>query len=122
MEERLSANLIPQESRLIDAIQAIKENRNRCVIVHSGDKIVGVLSEGDVMRALLHGADIHSPLEDWLSHDFKFLPTADQQEALELMRRYGITMIPVLDENFALRDVVTLVDILQRVELPGKQS
>lgn len=122
MEERLSANLIPQELRLIDAIQAIKENRNRCVIVYSGEKVVGVISEGDVMRALLQGADIHSPLEDWLSHDFKFLPAADYQEALELMRKYGITMIPVLDENFVPRDVITLVDILQRVELPRNRS
>jgi len=117
MNERLTSSVIPQEARLIDAIQIIKENHNRCVIVQSGDKVVGVLSEGDVMRALLRGADIHSPLEDWVSRDFKFLARLDYREALNLMRKYGITMIPVLDQNFGLLDIVTLVDVLQRVEL-----
>lgn len=116
MEERLKAHVIPQESRLIDAIQAIKESRNRCIIVHSGGKVVGVLSEGDVMRALLHGADIHSPVGDWLSHNFKFLPDLDYRDALELMRMYGITLVPVLDDGFSLQDIVTLSDILERVE------
>ncbi len=118
MDQRLAALVIPFDARLIDAVQAIKENKNRCVVVVSGDKVVGVLSEGDVMRALLHGADVHSPLEVWISHDFKFLSDANDVGALELMRCYGITLVPVLDVDFSLRDVVTLADILQRVSLP----
>lgn len=117
MDERLLTNVISLETRLIDAIQAIKENHNRCVIVQSGEKVIGVVSEGDVMRALLRGADVHTPIEDWVSHDFKFLSIVDYQKALDLMRKHGITMVPVLDENFALLDVITLVDILQKVVL-----
>jgi CBS domain-containing protein len=121
MEEQLIPHVIPLEVRLIDAIEVIRENRNRCVIVRAGEKVVGVLSEGDVMRALLRGADVHSPIEDWVSRSFKFLPAIDYQQALDLMRQYGITMIPILDANFALIDVVSLADILGRVELRQSQ-
>lgn len=117
MDERLSALVIPVDTRLIDAVQAIRENKNRCVIVTSRDKVVGVISEGDVMRALLHGADIHSPLEGWVSHDFKFLSEPDYSEALELMRKHGISLIPILDRNFELCEVITLADVLRRVTL-----
>jgi CBS domain-containing protein len=117
MDDQLSFYLIPLEATLIDAVQVIKENKSRCVFVHSDNKVIGVISEGDVMRALLHGADIHSPIENWLSHDFKFLPDLNYQRALELMSKYGITTIPILDENLNLVNVVTLIDVLERVRL-----
>ena len=117
MDKKSLVNSIQVEERLIDAIQAIKENQNRCIIVKSKEKVVGVISEGDILRALLQGVDIHSPMQNWISHDFKFLSSLDYQQALDLMSKHGISMIPILDKNFLLLDVITLVDLLQRVIL-----
>ena len=117
MENKNFTNSIQDKERLIDAIQAIRENQNRCIIVKSEEKVVGVISEGDVMRALLQGVDIHSPVQNWISHDFKFLTSKNYQQALDLMTRYGISMVPILDNNFMLLDVITVVDLLKLVEL-----
>ena len=118
MEKKNIVTSIQVEERLIDAIQAIKENQSRCVMIKSNEKVVGVISEGDVMRALLQGIDIHAPLYDWISYDFKFLKSYDKHLALDLMRKYGITMVPVIDENFMLIEVITLQEILEDVMLP----
>ncbi len=113
----LSAYTIPQSARLIDAVAAIKESQNRCVVVTSDERVVGVISEGDLMRALLADVDIHAPLEDWINHGFKFLRNVDYEDALALMHEHGITMVPVIDESFQLTAVITLSEVLQRVEL-----
>lgn len=121
MDQNLDSLVIPVNARLIDAIQVIKENKNRCAIVVSLDKVVGVISEGDVMRALLHGAGVHSPLEAWVSHGFKFLSEHNYQQALELMRKHGISLIPVLDQEFHLQGVITQGDVLSRVVLTANK-
>ena len=121
-ESRLASIVIPLSARIIDAAQAIRENRHRCVIAVADGKAVGVLSEGDIMRALLHGTDVHCPIEDWISHGFKFLRTADKAAAFALMRKHGITLVPVLDEDFHLIDVFTLMDVLQDCELKEKAT
>lgn len=111
-------NLIIQcDARLIDAIELIKDNRTRCVIVCMKEKVIGVISEGDILRALLANTDIHAPLEGWVSHDFKFLSTQDYQQALNLMIEYAITIIPILNNNFELVDVISSKDILAKVSL-----
>lgn len=116
-DSALASFVIPLEARLIDAAHAIRESRHRCVIAVSGGKAVGVLSEGDILRALLNGSDVHGPVEAWVSHGFKFLRTNDRQAALALMRQHGITLVPVLDDDFRLYAVITLLDVLADCEL-----
>ena len=115
--QRLASIVIPLSARIIDAAQAIRQNHHRCVIAVSDGKVVGVLSEGDIMRALLHGSDVHGPIADWVSHGFKFLRSPDRQAAFALMRKHGITLVPVLDAAFRLTDVITLIDILDHCVL-----
>lgn len=116
-DDRLTKLTLPLSARLIDAAYAIRENRTRCAIVLSDDRVVGVISEGDILRALLHGAEVHAPVADWISHGFKFLGEADLQAAFELMRRHGITLVPVIDADFRLQDAISLADVLEKVDL-----
>lgn len=118
MEDRLQSLIVPTSARLIDAVQVIKDNKSRCAVVVDGRKVAGVISEGDIMRALLHGVDVHAPLSDWMNHGFKFLSERDLQAALVLMRKHGITLVPVLDADFGLADVVTVTDVLEQAVLP----
>lgn len=121
-ENRLASVVIPLSARIIDAAQAIRENRNRCVIAVADDKVVGVLSEGDIMRALLHGSDVHGPIADWVSHGFKFLRSRDLPAAFALMRKHGITLVPVVDESFRLTDAITLMEVLDRCVLTDEPN
>ena len=69
------------------------------------------------MRALLQGVDVHAPLERFMRLDFKFLRERDLGEAMRLFARFGITMVPVVDAGFRLRDVVTLRDVLSEARI-----
>jgi len=112
MEARLSKFVIPLGTSLLDAIEVIKHNRSRCAVVTNADTVVGVLSEGDIMSALLHNTDVHAPIDGFIHYDFKFLSERNLPKALDLMRRFGVTLIPIVDDRLRLLDTITTVDVL----------
>ena len=108
---------VPDSATLIDAVDIIAHNHSRCAIIVSGEKVTGIISEGDIMRGLLKGADIHAPLAGFTNPSFKFLRSRDLNVALDLFREHGISLLPVLDMNFSLLSVVLLNDVLDKVSL-----
>jgi CBS domain-containing protein len=119
MEARLAKFVIPLGSTLLEAIEAIKHNRSRCVVVTRADTVVGVLSEGDIMSALLHDADVHAPIDNFIHYDFKHLPKRDLAKALDLMRRFGVTLIPIIDSRLGLVDAISTADVLGAATVGG---
>lgn len=113
----LSYYTVESSGTLLDAAQAIARNRSRCVVVVDSGKAIGVLSEGDLVRALLRGTDIYSPMQPFIHHGIVFLGEKDMGRALTLFRTHGISLIPVLDETLMLRDVITLNELLAQVRL-----
>lgn len=96
-----------------DAIALIQKNNSRCVIVLGAErKAVGAFSEGDVLRAILAGIDVHTPLKSLIRPSFRYLHKRDVAEARKLILG-GITLVPVLDADFRLVDVLTLRDVFQ---------
>jgi len=108
---------IPDTATLLDAVDVITHNHSRCAITISGNKVTGIISEGDIMRALLKGTDIHAPLAGFTNPSFKFLQSRDLTAALGLFHQHGISLVPVLDVDFALIDVILLRDILEQATL-----
>ena len=109
---------VPVGSTVLDAIEAIKVNRSRCAVVINANRVVGVLSEGDIMSALLHDTDVHAPIEGFVQRNFKFLAKRSLDDALDLMRRFGVTLVPVVDRNMQLLDVITVGEVLNTLA-PG---
>ena len=121
MNSTANMNTISIECRIIDAIKHIQANKNRTVIVCRENKVVGIISEGDILRCLLEGGDVHSSIELWLNVNFKFLRNYDERAALSLFRQHGITMIPVVNEDFSLNTVILLSQLLQKLELTTEE-
>lgn len=115
----LSDFTLEETATLLDAAETIAHNKNRCAVIVSGDKVVGMISEGDIIRALLRGIEVHAPLTLALRKDFKFLRERNLPQALDLFARYGFTLVPVVDEQLRLVDIVTLRDVLPHVAIRG---
>ena len=107
---------VAQSATLLDAAEVIERTRSRSAVVVEGEKVVGVISEGDILRALLHGVGVHAPLADFVSHSFKFMDTPDSERALELFKKFGISLVPVLDKDFRLTGVITLYETLNAMD------
>ncbi len=105
---------VGERQTIVEAVSAITENLSRCVVV-CGDsgKVIGVVSEGDILRYILEGVDLHAPVYKLVSPSFHYLNTRDMEKAYELVRGHGITLIPIVDDEFYLRDKLTIFDVLE---------
>jgi CBS domain-containing protein len=108
---------VSSAATILDAAEKILSNRSRCVCVLEENKVVGVFSEGDVIRALLNDISPYAPLSSVVRPSFLHLPQRDLRRALELVRKHLVTMIPVIDKDFHILDVITLEQLIQAMEL-----
>ncbi len=114
----LSDFTIAETATLLQAVEKIQRNHARAVLVVQDDVVRGIVSEGDVLRAILRGEHVHTPLGAMSRSSFRYLQERDERAAFELVRKHAITLIPVVDDDFRLYDVITLHELMQSVALP----
>lgn len=97
------------------ALELMKENRVRSVLVFEGDQLAGIITQGDcAIRVLLPGRDAHAtPVGDIMTRDPMTVKPSDQLEAcMGLMANRNIRHLPVL-ENGRVVGVVSIGDIVK---------
>lgn len=85
-------------------------------VVDVEGRLLGILTDGDLRRALIKFGDIHSlKVEDVMTVSPKSIDEeSSSAEALGLMELYGITHLVVLDRDSRLKGVLHLHDLLGR--------
>lgn len=107
---------VNDKSTIKDAISIIQNNFSRCsIVLNDNRKVIGVFSEGDVLRAILEDIDLFTPIKRVLKPSFKYLREVNMTEACELFKKHGITLIPVVDNEFNLVRVITVFDIMDNL-------
>lgn len=83
-------------------------------------KMVGILTDGDIRRALLTGATLESALDAHVHRKFLAVsPAASRAEVLDLMQSRRFTQIPILDADGRLAGLHTLHEILGSAPRPN---
>lgn len=89
------------------------------VLRHDGS-LVGVMSDGDVRRALLAGAQLDSPLEPFIKTDVMTVAQCSSRaEAIDLMQAMRIDQLPVVDSEGKVCGVHLLHELLGALERPN---
>lgn len=121
--KRLQDFCVNQSQTIRESISVIQSNFSRCVIVlNDQQKVVGVFSEGDVLRAILGDIDVHITLRKVVKPSFYYLNEPNLSKAYELIKRYGITLIPVVDNSFNLKDVITIFDVMDHLTFVNEKD
>jgi CBS domain-containing protein len=103
------------DSTLAEIINMINDNHARCIFIVKENRLLGCISSGDIIRAMMSDASLLSTVDQWASTNVKTLTSFETDKALELVRKYGVTAIPLIDGAGNMIDVVTLDDILGRI-------
>lgn len=113
----LSIYCITPSYTIKEALAQIEENKNRAVLVVDDlGRVSGLLSQGDIIRALASGANLFASVGQFSSPSFMYLKSRDLEKAYQLAKTRGMTIFPVLDDDFKLIDVLTLFDVFDYVE------
>ena len=83
--------------------------------VEPDGKLLGVVTDGDIRRALLGGAEMSDPVLRAVNRKPRRMTTRDSRaDALALMRETRIHQLPVIDDDGLLVDVLLLDELMQR--------
>jgi CBS domain-containing protein len=105
--------LIQETSTTNHAIELIQLNHERVVfVVNKKFRIIGTVSEGDIIRSILRNKSINTKITAIMNKSFKFLLNEDKNEAKKLIKKFGISVIPVVTKNFKIKSLIKIRDII----------
>lgn len=110
--KKLNLITIQKEASLYEVIEKIHINNSRTVIVLNKKKVVGVISEGDIIKTLVYKGNLNISAEKIMNKSFKFLKSKDLNEAKKIFKDTGISLIPILDKDMEIKSYITCFDII----------
>ncbi len=90
-------------SSLIDAWKTINENtKGSAFIVDKNNKLLGVVTDGDIRRFLISGGRLESGVEAAMNREFTFGYDDEPQDKLLKKLNERVKILPILNKNFQL--------------------
>ncbi len=113
----MSRNLltVEREARVTEIAQRMVERDVGAVLVLEGQRLVGILTERDVLRAVARGLDDSSTVADWMTRDPDTLEADEStRQAATLMIHGGFRHLPVMEGDevvgmLSIRDLMRIV-------------
>lgn len=113
---------LAQTSTIKQALQVINKGAMQIAfVVDPNDRLIGTLTDGDIRRALLGGADLNSSIENIFFKNPTFAKIGDSKEKiLKLALSKQLYQIPILDDNGKLIDVKKIEELVKPKNKPNK--
>jgi len=118
---------IPLDSTIHQAVEEMNVSRAGIVMVVEGDrKLVATITEGDVRRAILANIDFNGPIQLLLEQKsgtdrpepITLDDSADRDSMLRLMQAHDLRLLPLVNEDKQVVDLITLDEFVPQVDLP----
>lgn len=85
------------------------------LVVNEFNILLGIITDGDVRRALLNGYDLNTPLNKIMHINPRILPAnTPLSVAKDLMATHSIKHIPLIDEDGKIKDLIIWSDCFQK--------
>ena len=99
---------------LMEALGIMDKNDRKLLIICDEGLFKGVISIGDIQRALLGKTDLSLPVIKYVRPDITFASVDDDPELIkEKMRKGRIEAMPVIDHENKLADVIEWEDLFE---------
>lgn len=103
-------HIINQSETILKAFELLNHVPETLTLfaVNDAGIMVGTLTDGDVRRGFLAGKTLNSKVRDFIKTDFKALSkTMDPKEILSI-KKQGIRLLPVLNDDGTIKKVIDL--------------
>tara|TARA_Y100000591_G_C21738929_1_gene648260 strand:+ start:424 stop:756 length:333 start_codon:yes stop_codon:yes gene_type:complete len=100
--------IIGSHLTILDAIDKISTNSYRTVIVIEKNKVIGVLSEGDILKSILKNINLKANVKVAMNKSFKFVKTGQEFKAKEIIKKYLVGIVPVLNKQMELKEIIKI--------------
>lgn len=113
---------------LAETIRLMQQDQDGCVIVCEGARVVGILTEHDVLTKIVGrqvdiSVDMNAPVRTVMSSDVATLsPDATLGDVVHLMNERGLRNIPVVDKDVSVGSISVLDVITYLAESYPKET
>ena len=109
LENILSQFTVSINEKMIDALKKIDANQQGFVVVIDDDNIVlGVLTDGDVRRAIIKGKTTSEAIATFYTSNAKMVSIKDGFDTvIELFKNDAIKFLPIVDDEKRLVNIIT---------------
>ena len=107
---------IPKDTSIIETLRTIdKAALQFALVVSEENHLIGVVSDGDIRRGLLRGVALSSPVEEIMNTKPVVANICQEKHYIaNMMRKYALHHIPVVNENNELVNLYTMEDVLYK--------
>lgn len=121
MFKRLEHTCVPVTARLVDAMQSLELSGVEIALLTDAEgRLAGIVTDGDIRRALLKGATLDSLVQPHMVREFTRVgPAAGRAEVLDLMQARTLEQIPVVDAAGKLAGLHLLHELIGAIERPN---
>lgn len=111
--------LVSPDSKILEAIEVINRSSLQvAMVVDSNRKLLGMVTDGDIRRAILKNIPMSTAVERIMMKDFVSASEKDEREkVLNLMEQNDLSRIPVIDGHGRVVDLKILLDIIKTEKL-----
>ncbi len=114
MNTDVSVITVPHDASVLRTLKAIDQGGLGIAFVQRDQRFHGVLTDGDVRRALIRGVALDESITDFVNTSPTVMTPAESRDAaLELLQARGFTSVPIVEDGTAV-GVHTLRTVLGR--------
>ena len=122
MIEKIKSRIISPSASLLDAMKQMDEVKVKTLFVLKGEHFEGIITLGDIQRAIINNIALREPLGKTLDKDKIYGYQSEGEEGIrEKMRRMRAEVMPILDEQGELADVWFWSDLFKKTELTQRE-
>ena len=111
---------LPSQATIREVVEVIDRGAAQIALVTESDRLIGIVTDGDVRRGLLRGESLDAPVTNIMRRNFRSLPAnATPEDAFALMQRETLHHAPALDESGKVLHLFLLKDLIKPQKLPN---
>lgn len=102
---------INRDTSIREAIEKLDKTAKRILVVVEENKLTGVVTDGDIRRWILKSGDLSFPVKVIMNTNPIYLNEKNKVKANEIMKKYGIESIPLINESDEVMDMIFWNDL-----------
>ena len=112
--ERIQRKIVSAEKTIIQTMKLMDDGYTKSFLVYSGDQFLGIITNGDLQRAIIAGIPFDTSIKSILNNKTKkYGHVGDDIEAIKTwMKEKRAEFMPILDSEGHLADVIFWEDVL----------
>lgn len=107
---------------LKEAMEKLNQSKHHiCFVTDDSGKLIGSITDGDVRRALLKGAQLDSIVGDYMNRSPKSVTEELRtDEIIKHMNKWGVRQLPVLNSKGEIVKVETIEGVMNQIQKPNR--